>query len=135
MTKGTDMEDEQNKDDNARPHCEHRLAVRNKRQRQFTSEPPECPDLESMSMEELDRLPLPPELADKPLSYFEAMARKAAEEVVSQLPKGAPISPLVRSALNAGRHTPDHERPNGDQIGKSQAEPDIAVAVISFDPQ
>lgn len=70
-------------------------------------------------LEELDKLPLPPHLAEKPLDYFAQTPRRAAQEVLDELPEGEPPSPLLLSVLNAGFTTPAPERTSGGRIGKT----------------
>jgi hypothetical protein len=68
-------------------------------------------------LEEIDKLPLPRHLADKSPGYFAAIARRAAQAVVSRLPEGEPPSPLVRSALQDDLlKTRSPKRTTGDEI-------------------
>jgi hypothetical protein len=111
--------DENNNDGTVQSHHERVLAVlHNDRQE---DPPSDFPPVESMSMEELDALPLPPEAAGKPHSYFEDIVRNVAQEAAAKLPEGD-IPPLVRSALNAGL-PPQTERTNGGQIRTGSTKP------------
>jgi hypothetical protein len=66
---------------------------------------------------EIDKLPLPPSLADKPRDYFAQIVRLAADEANSRLPKGELPSPLLRSAMKAGLPPSAPERTNEGRIG------------------
>jgi len=64
---------------------------------------------------------LAPEVASKPIEYFEDLVRKAAAVALPNQNRRDPIPPLVRSALDAGRPLRlAREQAAGDQITESQ---------------
>jgi hypothetical protein len=103
----TNDDDGKTSDGNTRSHSGADPAVRDEAERI------------RLELEAIDALPLPPHLADKPLDYFAEIAHRAAQEVIDRLPEGALASPLVRSALNAGRPTPAKECTCGGRIAKT----------------
>ena len=79
---------------------------------------------------DIAELPLPPKLANKPTGYFATLVRRAAEEVAANIPEGD-LSPLVRSALNAGPPAPASKRTNGGQIGNSSTSKRPSIPFLS----
>ena len=79
----------------------------------------DSPERVRQKLKEVADLPLPPRLANKSRDFFAAIVRRAAKEAASKIPEGEPVSPLVRSALNAGLPTSARRRASRGQIGNS----------------